>query len=99
MRVGQPIMEDPEYDARMQGVNEVFEAEAAKRNRVHYVDTRNLFRGPNGGFSRYVADADGQLADVRLTDGIHLSTIGGRWLSQVLLDELELLVDLSPGAQ
>ncbi|MCY3892492.1 MAG: DUF459 domain-containing protein [Acidimicrobiaceae bacterium] len=97
--VGQPIMEDPEYDARMQGVNEVFEAEAAKRNRVHYVDTRDLFRGPNGGFSRYVADADGQLADVRLTDGIHLSTIGGRWLSQVLLDELELFVDLSSGAQ
>lgn len=96
--VGQPIMEDPEYDSRMQGVNEVFEAEAAKRNRVHYVDTRDLFRGPNGGFSRYVADADGQLADVRLTDGVHLSTIGGRWLSQVLLDELGLFVDLSSGA-
>jgi len=96
--VGQPIMEDPEYDSRMQGVNEVFEAEAAKRNRVHYVDTRDLFRGPNGGFSRYVADAAGQLADVRLTDGVHLSTTGGRWLSQVLLDELGLFVDLSSGA-
>ncbi len=96
--VGQPIMEDPEYDSRMQGVNEVFEAEADKRDRVHYVDTRDLFRGPNGGFSRYVADADGQLADVRLTDGVHLSTIGGRWLSQVLLDELGLFVDLSSGA-
>lgn len=97
--VGQPIMEDPEYDSRMQRLNEVFDAEAAKRERVHYVDTRDLFRGPNGGFSRYVADADGQLADVRLTDGVHLSTIGGRWLSQVLLDELGLFVDLSSGAQ
>ncbi len=97
--VGQPIMEDPEYDSRMQGVNEVFAAEAAKRDRVHYVDTRDLFRGPNGGFSRYVADADGQLSDVRLTDGVHLSTVGGRWLSQVLLDELGLFVDLTSGAQ
>ncbi|WP_419932824.1 DUF459 domain-containing protein [Candidatus Poriferisodalis sp.] len=96
--VGQPIMEDPTYDSRMQQVNEIFRAEAAKRDRVHYVDTRNLFRGPNGGFSRYVADADGQLADVRLTDGVHLSTLGGRWLSQVLLDELGLFVDLSSGA-
>lgn len=96
--VGQPIMEDPDYDSRMQRVNEIFDAEAAKRDRVHYVDTRNLFRGPNGGFSRYVADADGQLADVRLTDGVHLSTLGGRWLSQVLLDELGLFVDLSSGA-
>ena len=97
--VGQPIMEDPEYDARMQRLNAVFDAEAAKRDRVHYVDTRDLFRGPNGGFSRYVADADGQLADVRLTDGVHLSTIGGRWLSQVLLDEIGLVVDLRAGAQ
>lgn len=96
--VGQPIMEDPTYDSRMQRVNEIFGAEAAKRDRVHYVDTRNLFRGPNGGFSRYVADADGQLTDVRLTDGVHLSTIGGRWLSEVLLDELGLFVDLSSGA-
>jgi len=97
--VGQPIMEDPEYDSRMQRLNEVFDAEAAKRDRVHYADTRDLFRGPNGGFSRYVADTDGQLADVRLTDGVHLSTIGGRWLSQVLLDELGLFVDLSSGVQ
>ena len=96
--VGQPIMEDPTYDSRMQQVNEVFEAEAAKRERVQYVDTRDLFRGPNGGFSRYVADADGQIADVRLSDGVHLSTLGGRWLSEVLLDELGLFVDLSSGA-
>ena len=96
--VGQPIMESPDYDERMQQVNKVFAAEAAKRDRVTYVDTRDLFRGPNGGFSRYVADADGQLADVRLTDGVHLSTVGGRWLSQVLLDELGVLVDLTSGA-
>ena len=96
--VGQPIMEDPEYDSRMERVNEVFAAEAAERDRVRYVDIRDLFRGPNGAFSRYVADADGQLTDVRLTDGVHLSTIGGRWLSEVLLDELGLLVDLTSGA-
>ena len=96
--VGQPIMESPDYDERMQQVNKVFAAEAAKRDRVIYVDTRDLFRGPNGGFSRYVADADGQLADVRLSDGVHLSTVGGRWLSQVLLDELGGLVDLMSGA-
>ncbi|WP_420436423.1 DUF459 domain-containing protein [Candidatus Poriferisodalis sp.] len=96
--VGQPIMESPDYDERMQQVNKVFAAEAAKRDRVIYVDIRDLFRGPNGGFSRYVADADGQLADVRLSDGVHLSTVGGRWLSQVLLDELGGLVDLTSGA-
>ena len=96
--VGQPIMADPEYDSRMQQLNEIFDAEAAERGRVHYVDTRDLFRGPNGGFSRYVIGADGQRADVRLTDGVHLSTLGGRWLSEVLLDELGYFFDLSSGA-
>ncbi len=96
--VGQPIMEDEVYDSRMQQVNEIFSAEAAKRDRVRYVDTRELFRGADGGFSRYVADADGQLTDVRLSDGVHLSTVGGRWLSEVLLDELGGLIDLESGA-
>lgn len=96
--VGQPIMESPSYDEKMQRLNEIFDAEASERERVLYVDIRNLFRGPNGGFSRYVADLDGQLTDVRLTDGVHLSTIGGRWLSEVLLDELGLVVDLTSGA-
>ena len=93
--VGQPIMERPDYDEKMRRISEIYAAEAATRDRVRYVDIRSLFRGPNGGYSRYVADPDGQIADVRLSDGIHLSTVGGRWLSQVLLDELGTLVDLT----
>ena len=96
--VGQPIMRDPSYDERMQQINAIYAAEAAERPQVHYVDTRNLFRGPDGGFSRYVIGQDGQRTDVRLTDGVHLSTTGGRWLSEVLLDELGMFVDLESGA-
>ena len=96
--VGQPIMESPDYDENMRRISEVYAAEAAERDRVWYVDIRDLFRGPNGGFSRYVAAQDGQLADVRLTDGVHLSTLGGRWLSELLLGELGALVDLTSGA-
>ena len=96
--VGQPIMRDPDYDERMHQINAIYAAEAAERPAVHYVDTRDLFRGPDGGFSRYVIGQDGQRTDVRLTDGVHLSTVGGRWLSEVLLDELAMLVDLDSGA-
>ena len=96
--VGQPIMRDPSYDERMQQINAIYAAEAAERPQVQYVDTRDLFRGPDGGFSRYVIGQDGQRTDVRLTDGVHLSTIGGRWLSEVLLDELGTFVDLDAGA-
>lgn len=96
--VGQPIMRDPDFDAKMVELNTIYAAEAAARDRVRYVDTRDLFRGPDGGFSRYVIDEAGQRTDVRLTDGVHLSTIGGQWLSQLLLDELGEMVDLSSGA-
>ncbi|WP_419922348.1 DUF459 domain-containing protein [Candidatus Poriferisodalis sp.] len=96
--VGQPIMRDPNYDDKMHQLNAIYAAEAAERPQVHYVDIRDLFRGPDGGFSRYVIGQDGQRTDVRLTDGVHLSTIGGRWLSEVLLDELGLFVDLDSGA-
>ena len=96
--VGQPIMRDPDFDQKMVELNKIYAAEAATRDRVRYVDTRSLFRGPDGGFSRYVIDEAGQRTDVRLTDGVHLSTIGGRWLSQLLLDELGEMVDLSSGA-
>ena len=96
--VGQPIMRDPDFDHKMVELNKIYAAEAATRERVRYVDTRDLFRGPDGGFSRYVIDEAGQRTDVRLTDGVHLSTIGGQWLSQLLLDELGEMVDLSSGA-
>ena len=95
--VGQPIMRDPEFDRKMIELNKIYAAEAATRDRVRYVDTRDLFRGPDGGFSRYVIDEAGQRTDVRLTDGVHLSTIGGRWLSRLLLDELDELVEGSLG--
>ncbi|WP_419944246.1 DUF459 domain-containing protein [Candidatus Poriferisodalis sp.] len=92
--VGQPIMRDPDFDHKMVELNKIYAAEAAAREQVRYVDTRDLFRGPDGGFSRYVIDEAGQRTDVRLTDGVHLSTIGGQWLSQLLLDELGEMVDL-----
>ncbi len=97
--VGQPIMRDPDFDRKMVELNQIYAAEAGARERVRYVDTRDLFRGPDGGFSRYVIDEAGQRADVRLTDGVHLSTIGGQWLSQLLLDRLGEMADLSPSAE
>ncbi len=95
--VGQPIMRSGDFDAKMQELNAIYEQEASKRPGVTYVDTRPLFQNADGGFDRYLPDENGDLVDVRLSDGIHLSTAGGRWLSELLLTTLGEVVDLESG--
>ncbi|HCB34381.1 MAG TPA: hypothetical protein DEP69_04285 [Acidimicrobiaceae bacterium] len=94
---GIPIMERADFDAKMQRLNVLYAAEAAERDRVTYVSTRELFSDADGGYSRYLPDPDGQLADVRLSDGIHFSTTGGRWVSELLLAAVGEHVDLESG--
>jgi hypothetical protein len=86
--VGQPPMREEGFDQRMQLLNNLYQAEAAERERVQYVDLRELFTDSSGGYSRYLPDNAGKLVDVRLTDGVHLSHWGGEWLSALLLREL-----------
>ncbi|MDG2114919.1 MAG: DUF459 domain-containing protein [Actinomycetota bacterium] len=95
--VGQPIMRSGDFDAKMQELNTIYAAEAAKRERVTFVETRALFQTAAGGYDRYLPNDDGEIVDVRLSDGIHLSTAGGRWLSELLLESLGELVDLESG--
>jgi hypothetical protein len=93
--VGQPIMDSDSFDAKMQELNAIFEAEAAKRERVVFVSTRDLFADENGEYSRFLTAADGAVVDARLADGVHLSTAGGRWLSQLLFERIREIYDLS----
>ena len=86
--VGQPPMRQEGFDQRMQLLNNLYRAEALQRDRVHYVDLRELFTDSTGKYARYLPDNVGKLVDVRLTDGVHLSHWGGEWLSALLLREL-----------
>lgn len=93
--VGLPPMRSDSFDAKMRELDAVYAAEAAERDRVHYVRTYELFEGPAGGYSRFVDAPDGQRIDARLTDGIHFSTAGGELLSERLLEEMREVVTLT----
>lgn len=95
--VGQPIMRSGDFDAKMQELNTIYAAEAATRGQVTFVATRALFQTSSGGYDRYLPNDAGEIVDVRLSDGIHLSTAGGRWLSELLLESLGGVVDLESG--
>ena len=74
--------------------------EAQTRPWVHYVDTWVYFSDANLQFQHYLPSAGGQLSGLRQKDNIHMSDIGGTWLSWIVLRDLGKYVDLSgPKAQ
>ena len=92
--VGQPPMSGAGFDTRMQILNELYQMEADERESVHYIELRSLFTDTSGEYSRYLPDTSGKLVDVRLSDGVHLSHWGGKWLSELLLSEISRLSGL-----
>ncbi len=57
-------------------MNDVYASEAETRDGVTYVDVWDLFAGPDGRYSEYLTDRNGDERDMRLDDGIHLTTAG-----------------------
>ena len=86
--VGQPVMRDAGYSARMAALNEIYRAEAAARPWVRFVDTVPMFAGVGGGYEAFLADDSGTVRDMRQGDGIHLSRAGGDRLAGMVLDDV-----------
>ena len=74
--MGLPIPRDDSMVTKFGILNDIYSSEAETRDGVTYVDVWDLFKGPNGAYSEYLVDDDGDEADMRLDDGIHLTTAG-----------------------
>ncbi|HEY5013181.1 MAG TPA: DUF459 domain-containing protein [Acidimicrobiia bacterium] len=70
-------------------INTVIREEAAKRARAVYIDSFTLFQDPNGNYTQYLPNAEGQLVQVRTADGIHFQRAGGDLLARRTLDVME----------
>lgn len=70
-------------------INTVIEQEAATRDRAVFVDSYSLFEDPNGHYTQYLPNAQGQLVEVRTDDGIHFQRAGGDLLARKTLDVME----------
>ena len=81
--MGMPIVRSDEFREKVEILNEIYRSEAGRFEGVTYVDSWPVFTGPDGGFSEYLTDDDGDLVDMRLNDGIHLTTAGGVRLAEV----------------
>jgi hypothetical protein len=84
--MGMPIVSSDTFRERVEIMNEIYRTEAGKHKTVTFVDTYPVFTGPDGGYSEYLENEDGELLDMRLNDGIHLTTDGGIRLARVTFD-------------
>ena len=87
--VGQPLMRSTEFDQRMEYVSSLYAQEAEDRDGVAYVDARPVFAAEGGGYSAYLPGPDGQLVNMRLGDGIHLTRPGAERLAAQVIAALE----------
>lgn len=87
--VGQPIMASADFDQKMQTLNGIYRAQARRHDDVTYIDTRELFSGPDGTFSAYLQDADGQSTLMRQQDGVHFTRAGGERLTTVVFGVID----------
>ena len=86
--VGMPVMQAPSFEAKMEKLNAIFKAEAAKHPRVIYLDSAALFAS-NGAFALDLPGPGGTPVRMRAEDGVHLTSAGGELLAQDALKTLE----------
>ena len=83
--IGQPVMRSSEFDLSMAYVSELYERQARARSLVSYVNARRIFDDDQGLYTDYLTGASGQLSQMRLGDGIHLTRAGAERLATQLL--------------
>lgn len=84
--MGMPIVRSETFQERVRSMNEIYETQAGEHPRVTFVETWSVFEGPDGGYSEYLTNAEGDLVDMRLDDGVHYTTAGAIRLAEVTYD-------------
>lgn len=94
--LGQPVARDEDYSARLRLMNGIFEDVAADHPNTTIVSLYDLFKDENGVYSDYLTDANGELVNMRNSDGIHLTRAGGDRAAATILAAID--EDLPGGA-
>jgi hypothetical protein len=83
--LGPPTMGDHTLNKGGYEIGRVMREEARKfAPDVVYVDTYRLFSDENGDYSRSLPDANGDITEMRISDGIHFSVDGAKYLADTI---------------
>ncbi len=92
--VGMPIVRSESFRGKLAILNEIYKSEAQSRDNVFYVDSWTPFTGPDGAYAEFLPDADGDVVDMRLNDGVHFTTDGGIKLASIVWEQITGEIDL-----
>jgi len=83
--LGPPTLGDSTLDRGAKELGPVMAQEARKfAPYVVYIDTYKLFEGSDGGYSRSLPDASGQVVQMRISDGVHFTVDGAQYLGEIV---------------
>lgn len=83
--VGMPPMQNPVLSAKMDNIDAIVQAQAAKHRRVAFVSSATILGTAQGQFTPYLTTPDGEEVNVREPDGTHIAPGGAEILSQAVL--------------
>jgi hypothetical protein len=78
---GMPVMRDPRRNEAADRLNAAVQKAAQGRPWVRYIDIWTVFANSEGGYEAYLPGPDGEETQVRQADGVHLTQVGTRWVS------------------
>ncbi|MEX2505129.1 MAG: DUF459 domain-containing protein [Egicoccus sp.] len=96
--MGMPIARSTDLQAKHTMLNDIYSSEAEARPEVTYVDVWDLFAGPDGQFSEYLPNQNGDVVDMRLDDGIHYTTAGAYRAARPAMAQILEDHDIEPPA-
>src|SRR5204862_5306929 len=88
---GMPPMRSTSFSATMRMLNGIYQAQAAARPGVVYIDPWPVLSGANGHYSAYLPNGSGDEELVRQPDGVHLTVAGDVRLAAAVFDVLRAL--------
>lgn len=98
--LGPPTLGDDTLDLGASELGPIMRQEAAKfAPDVQYVNTYRLFSDKEGNYSESLPDAQGNLVQMRISDGIHFTVAGAQYLANTVWKLLDKRWDISAQAQ
>jgi len=97
--LGPPTLGDSTLDRGAEKLGPVMAQEARKfAPYVVYIDTYKLFEGSDGGYSRSLPDATGEVVQMRISDGVHFTVDGAQYLGENVWKLLDKRWDITKQA-